>query len=431
VKPRIDRGAAAAAVAAPYRENVGRAERFAQETLLALRDPLPNTAIPTKSLADRGRAAAAIASQYSDNVDREGRFPHECVQALKEARLLGAMIPREYGGEGAGLDEIAEICVSLGQHCASSAMIFAMHQIKLSSLITHGQKSEWHQAFMRRVADEQLLLASSTTEAGIGGDLRNSICAVETEGALFRLVKEATVISYGSHADAILATARRAPDAVSSDQVLVVLLKDQYKLERTTTWDTLGMRGTCSEGFKLSACAPASQILPKPFADIAAQSMLATSHLLWSSLWYGIAHNAVQRAQNFVRAEAKRKPGTMPPGALHVAEAANMLQLMKSNTSDGLRRFHQAKTDADELNSMGFAIAMNNVKIGASRLALDIINHAMLVCGIMGYKNDTPFSLGRHFRDAMSAQLMISNDRIFSNTSNLLLVHRLDSHLLS
>ena len=104
---------------------------------------------------------------------------------------------------------------------------------------------------------------------------------------------------------------------------------------------------------------------------------------------------------------------------------------MKSNTVDGLRRYEYAQTNADELSSIGFAVAMNNVKIGASKLAVEIINLAMLVCGIMGYKNDTPFSLGRHLRDAMSAQLMISNDRILGNTSNLLLVHRLDSHLMS
>lgn len=384
-----------------------------------------------KTLAERGAIAAAAASQHCDAVDRDGRFPHETLQALRDERLLSAMVPREYGGDGASLDEIAEICVALGQQCASSAMMFAMHQIKASSLISHGTTSAWHQAFMRRMSAEQLLLASSTTEGGIGGDLRNSNCAVEIEADMFRLEKDATVISYATYADAILATARRSPDAHSSDQVLVVILKDQCTLERTTNWDTLGMRGTCSEGFKLKAKGSTMQILPKPFAEIAAQSMLATSHLLWSSLWYGIASNAVQRAQNFVRAEAKRKPSVVPPGALRVAEAANMLQLMRSNTADGLRRYAHAKTNGDELTSMGFAIAMNNVKIGASKLALEIINHAMLVCGIMGYKNDTPFSLGRHLRDAMSAQLMISNDRIFSNTSNLLLIHRLDSHLSS
>ncbi len=384
-----------------------------------------------RTLLDRSVNVAAVAAQYCETVDREGRFPHETLQALKEARLLSAMIPREYGGDGMSLDEIAEICVRLGQQCASSAMMFAMHQIKISSLVSHGQTSAWHQDFMRRIAKEQLLLASATTEGGIGGDLRNSICAVITNGDMCHLEKDATVISYGTYADAILATARRAPDAASSDQVLVVLLKDQCTLERTTGWDTLGMRGTCSEGFKLCATVSTEQILPKPFAEIAAQSMLATSHLLWSSLWYGIANSAVQRAQNFVRAEIKRKPNSMPPGALHVAEAAEKLQLMKSNTAEGLRRFNHAKTDNDDLTSIGFAVAMNNVKTGASRLVMEIINHAMLVCGIMGYKNNTPFSLGRHFRDAMSAQLMISNDRILGNTSNLLLIHRLDSHLLS
>ncbi len=384
-----------------------------------------------RTLLDRSVTVAAVAAQYCEAVDRDGRFPHETLKALKEARLLSAMIPGEYGGDGVSLDEIAEICVRLGQQCASSAMMFAMHQIKISSLVSHSHTSPWHQDFMRRIAKEQLLLASATTEGGIGGDLRNSICALVTDGDMCRLEKDATVISYGSYADAILATARRAPDAASSDQVLVVLLKDQCTLERTTGWDTLGMRGTCSEGFKLSATVPTAQILPKPFAEIAAQSMLATSHLLWSSLWYGIANNAVQRAQNFVRAEIKRKPNVMPPGALHVAEATEKLQMMKSSTAEGLRRFRHAKTDHDDLTSIGFAVAMNNVKTGASRLVIEIINHAMLVCGIMGYKNNTQFSLGRHLRDAMSAQLMISNDRILGNTSNLLLVHRLDSHLLS
>ena len=61
------------------------------------------------------------------------------------------------------------------------------------------------------------------------------------------------MISYGEHADGIVTTARRAADAASSDQVLVVFLKEDYSLERLIDWDTLGMRGTCSAGFKLKA----------------------------------------------------------------------------------------------------------------------------------------------------------------------------------
>ena len=39
---------------------------------------------------------------------------------------------------------------------------------------------------------------------------------------------------------------------------------------------------------------------------------------------------------------------------------------------------------------------------------------------------DTPFSVGRNLRDVLSAAIMISNDRILINTSNLLLVSRFD-----
>ncbi len=125
------------------------------------------------------------------------------------------MLPVEFGGEGASLGDIAEICAVLGQHCASAAMVFAMHQIQVSSLVSHARSSAWHQGFLRAVAEHQYLLASATSEAGVGGDVRTSLCAVETTGDLFHLDKNASVISYGSQADAILATARRAPDVAA------------------------------------------------------------------------------------------------------------------------------------------------------------------------------------------------------------------------
>ena len=381
-------------------------------------------------LLESATAVAGVAAQYCDEVDRDARFPREAVRSMKENRLLGAMIPRELGGEGASLKEIADVCCLIGQNCSAAGMTFAMHQIKTASLVSHGVASGWHRDFMARMTKEQLLIASATTEAGIGGDLRNSICAVERDGERFRLRKDAAVISYGVHADAILVTARRAPDAPSYDQVMVAVTKDQYTLERTAEWNTLGMRGTCSEGYIFEAKGAAEQIFPKPFADIAAQSMLATSHILWSSLWYGIATNALSKAQAYVRAEARKKPGAPPPGALRVAEGANMLQLMKTGIVAALLRNENAQRSPDELTSMSFAIEMNNLKIGSSRLAVDIVQHAMMVCGIMGYKNDTPFSLGRHLRDIMSAPIMINNDRIFANTSNMLLIHKLDQRLV-
>ncbi|MEM9633949.1 MAG: acyl-CoA dehydrogenase family protein [Pseudomonadota bacterium] len=386
--------------------------------------------ITAMGLSDRAKRATKVAAQHADQVDAEARFPKEGMDALKAERLMGVMIRPELGGEGASLTEVADVCAILGQACAATAMTYAMHQIQIASLSDYAVGSAWHEAFLTRICDEQLLVGSATSEAGIGGNLRNSLCAIEVEGDTARLTKDATVISYGADADAIMVTSRRHPDAAHSDQVATTFLKDQYRLEHTSAWNTLGMRGTCSDGYIFKGEAPKEQILPRPFAEIAAQSMLAVSHLLWGALWYGIAADAVARAQAFVKAAARKSPGQVPPGALRLAEASNLLQQAKSNVVAGLKQFENCKGDGDALNAMSFSVAMNNVKVGISQTILVIINHCMLICGIAGYKNGTPFSLGRHLRDAHSAQLMISNDRILGNTSTMLLVNKQDASLL-
>ena len=384
--------------------------------------------LPPRQRLDK---AVSIAREFAADVDSKSRFPHEAFAALKQARLLGVMIPPEHGGEGASLADIVDMCGALGQACASTAMIFAMHQIKVSSLVTHGMNSPWHADFMKRVAAEQLLLGSATTEGGIGGDLRNSICAVELAGSDFSLTKEANVISYALQCDAILVTARRNLQAASSDQVMAVATRDQYTLEKTIEWDTLGMRGTCSEGFRFTCKAPAVQIFPFAFADIAAQSMLAMSHLMWSGVWFGIAADAVARAQSYLRSEARKKPGVTPPGTMRLSEAVKSLQEMKATILAGIAAYQRAAANDDELSAIGFSVAMNNIKLSTSQTAADIVRNAMLIAGIHGYRNDSKFSVARHMRDALSASVMINNDRIAANTANLLLISKSDTNLVA
>lgn len=381
-------------------------------------------------LAERARRVAAVAATYADAVDAENRFPKEAVEAMKLERLMGVMVPVELGGEGASTAEIADACAILGQSCGASAMIFAMHQIKMSSLVEHGAGSEWHRALMRRICAEQLLMGSATTEAGIGGNMRNSICAIEVEGDRFRLEKNATVISYALECDGIMVTSRAHRDAPSGDQVMTVVMKDQYTLEKTHVWDTLGMRGTRSDGFVFRSEGAAEQILPVPFAEIAAQSMLAHAHILWGALWYGIAADAVNRAHAFVRGEARRNPGATPPGAIHLAEAMAELQTVKSSLLVAIDRYEEAKANPEILGAINYAVDINLLKVAVSTKILEVVDKALLITGINGYKNGTPFSLGRHLRDAHSARLMISNDRVLMNTASLITVMKQDASLL-
>lgn len=380
----------------------------------------------TALLARVRELGSEVVAPTAVSVDAEARFPTESFDALKAEQLLSAYVPAEYGGMGLSMTQICRICEVLGHYCASTAMVYAMHQIQVACILHHGQQSEHFRAYLRRLVDEQLLLASATTEIGVGGDLRSSICSVNVDGDRFTLEKKAPVISYALDADAILVTARRSSDAESSDQVHVVLDKGQYELEEIAGWDTLGFRGTCSLGFVLRGEGHVDQILPEPFADVLAQSMHPFSHMSWGSLWLGLATDAVSRARASVRKKMLDNPGTQPISAVRLAEVDEILFGMRSGLYETMQEYETmlGAGDADAYSNFGFSIRVNNVKITCSELLVDIVGRSLQIVGISGYKNDSSNSLSRHLRDAYGAALMVNNDRIRGHNATMQAVYR-------
>jgi acyl-CoA dehydrogenase len=152
--------------------------------------------------------------------------------------------------------------------------------------------------------------------------------------------------------------------------------------------------------------------------------MVPVSHLLWAHLWLGIATDAFDRARAFVRAQAKRALGQTTPASIRLSQLMTDLSLLRAEVESALGEFVEASADpaGDPLTTASAALRFNNLKIAASEQAPRVCQGAMRVCGIVGYKNDTPFSVGRHLRDTLSAALMVANDRIHETNAGLLLV---------
>jgi acyl-CoA dehydrogenase len=374
---------------------------------------------------DFKRSAAAVAAEAAANagaVDREARFPNEAFAAAKAQRLLGILVPTDLGGENATITDVVETCFTLARSCASTGMIYAMHQIMVACLVRNAHTSAWHRRLLRRLCEEQLLLASSTTDGQGGGDLRKSDCAVEADGTRFTVAKNATVMSYGAQADAIVATARRTPDAPSTDQVLVAIMKEDYRLQHLVDWDTLGMRGTCSAGFKLEAAGAIEQIFPEPYHRIHTQTVTPVAHLTWSAVWAGIAAGAVDRARGFVRTAARKSGGQMPPGAAHLTRANATLSTLRSSVASALQRYESILSDDEAIAGLEFQTRMNLLKVTSSELAGAVVTSTMQATGLSGYRNDGEFSVARHLRDVLSSSIMINNDRILANTASAALL---------
>ncbi|MGZ2410618.1 acyl-CoA dehydrogenase [Sphingomonas sp. F9_3S_D5_B_2] len=373
-------------------------------------------------LAEVASIADDVAAKHAGDVDVHARFPQECMDALKEARALSAFLSPELGGRGVSFAAIAEASFTLGKRCGASAMVFAMHQIQVVTLARHAAGQPFFDDYLRRVAAEQRLIASVTSEVGTGGDMGSSIAAITPANGAVSFVKRAPTVSYGAYADDLLTTVRRTPNAHAGDQVVALTMARQNALEPQGTWDPFGMRGTCSPGFIVSATFAAEQVVDQPFSEVAAQSMVPVSHVLWSHLWLGIATDAFDRSRAFVRAVAKREPGVTPPAATKLSHLMADLQLLRAEVKAGLADYVEHFNDPEWLMTMVAALRFNNLKIAASEQVSHICQGAMSVSGIVGFKNDTPFAVGRHVRDSMSACLMIANDRIHATNAGLLLI---------
>jgi len=355
--------------------------------------------------------ARGLIAEQAAKADKAAAFPEHSIAALAEAGLMSAAVPRAYGGHGFIAPQLTELAMRLGRLCGSTAMIWAMHQIQLACMEASAERQPELAEYLSRAAREQLLIASVTSEEGVGGNLRASkAAAVRVPGGV-EITKRAPTVSYAEAADSFLVTARRDPDAATGDQVLILVEAHQAKLRPTGPWDTLGMRGTCSGPQVITAVVPPWQVLAEPFGEIAARCMVPLSHVLWSAVWSGIAEDALHRSVRFVHAMLRNSVATPNPrvGWMHARS-----QMIK----DSIRQF-AADYGADP-RGPGLNVRANALKMQVSIDAVRVAELALEVCGMAGYSEVGDFSVCRHLRDLYSARLMISNDRLNAVNSEIL-----------
>ena len=378
---------------------------------------------PTWCTGDVERRAwavgAEVAAVFADEVDRDARFPVEGVDALRSAGLLAAMVPTELGGEGASLASIAGATRALAAHCSATALVMAMHQIEIWYLILHGH-TPGLQGLLRSVATDGVLIANANSEVGLGGEVGRSFCAVErTSDGRFHLEKDVLAVSYGANADALLLTARRDPEAAEGEQVMVGCRPGTFRLDQTTDWNTTGLRGTCSASFKATVDEDEEMIFPTPWGTIGAQCIGATTILL-NSVWLGIAEAAATRAHAYVRADARRKIGTTPASAPLLAEVSVTLGEARAIMASTIAAY-EAAVGTEDLESASLLLAVRNLKLSVTTLAIEIVSKASLICGLAGYKRDSPYSMDRNLRDVLGGPLMANNSRAAGENAQLLL----------
>jgi acyl-CoA dehydrogenase len=364
------------------------------------------------------RIGETVAGPAAYDVDLQARFPSEALEALKRERVLSALIPVEQGGMGATLTDISDTVRVISRYCAATGSVLGMHTEQMFILLKYGTTPSLRRV-IDEVAEKQLLIANANSEVGLGGDVMRSLNALEPDGDGWRFDKQALAASYGRHADLIISTARRSPEAAETDQAVALIRAADFTLDETTGWDTLGLRGTRSSGLHITGHVTAEDLFPVPFSEIANGGGGQLRHILLTAVWTGLAEAAMEEAHKAVRAAARRSIGTTPQSAMRLAEIMVEVQAARAMLFDAHRRM-EAAIESDTLEDIGLIMSLRNVKVVTSTAAMSAATAALQICGINGFRRGPEHRLERVVRDSCGALIMVSNDRYLHENAEML-----------
>ena len=249
-----------------------------------------------------------------------------CARCRAKA-LMGLLVPAALGGPGRSMSQVASVCHALGAvlRFLRDDLCDAPDPGGLHRRARRRERLAPRAASRRR--EEQLLLGSVTSEAGTGGNIHASVCAVETAGRPRATGEE------GDH-HLLRRTRRRAADHRAPQPRGCRQRPGDgggvARRLRRWTGPPAGTRWACAgpaaKVFVLRFAGRRKQILPVPFSDIAGQTMLPVSHLLWASVWLGIATGAMNRARNYLRQQVRER-GNVSMMSHRLARAVGLLQL--------------------------------------------------------------------------------------------------------
>jgi acyl-CoA dehydrogenase len=137
-------------------------------------------------------------------------YPEAFVRAMTEAGLLGALIPKEYGGMGLGLRAACVILEEVNRSGGNAGPAHAQ-MYTMGTLLRHGSR-EQKEGYLPKVASGELRLqAFGVTEPDAGTDTTRLTTRAVREGDHYVVNGRKIYISRVGHSDLMVLLARTTP----------------------------------------------------------------------------------------------------------------------------------------------------------------------------------------------------------------------------
>jgi len=140
---------------------------------------------------------------YADQYDQAECMPNEVIKKLAEIGYLGAIIPKEQGGQGMDAITFGLLCEEVGRASASLLSLLTVHGMVCQAIMKWGsasQKTNW----LPKLATGETLGAFGLTEPNVGSDAKSVETAAVLSNNSYILNGEKKWISFGQVANLFL-----------------------------------------------------------------------------------------------------------------------------------------------------------------------------------------------------------------------------------
>jgi alkylation response protein AidB-like acyl-CoA dehydrogenase len=372
-------------------------------------------------LDDIELTAIALAREFAETAgeyDRTAAFPFINIERLRETRLAALVVPREYGGRGAGLTRANRVVNAIAQGEASTGLVLAQQYLFHGALRANpGFSPALKDRIFRSAAEEGAFVNSLRVEPELGTPIRGGLPATiarwtPTGWALNGHKIYATgspVLAW----NAIWARTDEAEPRVGP--FLVPAAAPGFTIEET--WPQLGMRASGSHDVLLdNVVVPFDHAADlKTVAELTSPdaTQMAWVAVLFSTIYDGAARDWFVK---FLRERAPTNLGaplaTLPRMQQAVGEIDSALCASRILLASIAERVDRGETP--HLQESLY------VKYNVTKNALDAVSKALEFSGNPGLAQANP--LERHYRDVLCARVHSpQNDSIFLSGGRLAL----------
>jgi len=348
-------------------------------------------------------AASSVVAARGAAVDRERRFPSDNLSALAAAGALGLVVPVGNGGAGGGLAALADTCEAVGAACASTGMVFLMHEVTAATIALGG--GERAAELLPRLATGEVIGTLAFSERGTGAHFYNPELRAERSNGSVTITGRKSFVTSGGHADHYLVLVQGEAEG-TADAYLVD--GDDAAVSFDGEWAGLGMAGNSSIAMELGGVrvTDADRVGAPGAGTELVFGVVAPFFLVGlSAVNVGIAGAAAKAATE--HAASRRYPdGSSLADVQYVQHLIADMDLATRQA----RLLVQSAAALGDAGDESALVAIMEAKVAATEAAVAVTQKALEATGGQGY---TPsLAIERHLRDARAGSVMAPTNAV-------------------